>query len=148
MELNTGIQYLKGVGEKRAKLLGKLGISNVGDLLRLFPRQYEDWSTIVSIADAPLGVFCCVKAIPDRKPVGHLVRKGMTIFKTDVTDGESSCRLRYSTTIRRRKTQAGEEFLFFGKYRESVYERDGVPGHRKTRGSPAHSPGLSANRSA
>ena len=34
MDRTTNIQYLKGVGEKSAKLLGKLGIFTVGDLLR------------------------------------------------------------------------------------------------------------------
>ncbi len=38
------IQYLKGVGEKRAKLFAKIGAPTVGDLLRLYPRAYEDWS--------------------------------------------------------------------------------------------------------
>lgn len=127
MKLNTGIQYLKGVGEKRAKLLGKLGISNVGDLLRLFPRQYEDWSSIVSIADAPLGVFCCVKAIPDRKPVGHLVRKGMTIFKTYVTDGESLLQITiFNNKYAAEKLKPGEEFLFFGKISGNLYMKEMV----------------------
>ena len=44
MDRTTNIQYLKGVGEKRAKLLGKLGIFTVGDLLRYYPREYKDWS--------------------------------------------------------------------------------------------------------
>ena len=44
MERTTNIQYLKGVGEKRAKLLNKLGIFTVGDLLRYYPREYTDWS--------------------------------------------------------------------------------------------------------
>lgn len=35
------IQFLKGVGEKRAKLFQKLGAPTVGDLLRLYPRAYE-----------------------------------------------------------------------------------------------------------
>ena len=53
MERTTNIQYLKGVGEKRAKLLNKLGIFTVGDLLRYYPREYTDWSKVISIAAAP-----------------------------------------------------------------------------------------------
>ena len=41
-DLNTGIRYLKGVGEKRAEAFAKLGIFTVGDLLNFFPRDYED----------------------------------------------------------------------------------------------------------
>lgn len=36
------LQYLKGVGPKRAKQLEKLGINNVQDLLLYYPRRYED----------------------------------------------------------------------------------------------------------
>ena len=52
MTLETSIQYLPGVGPKRAELLEKeLGIATVGDLVRLYPFRYIDRSTIVRIAD-------------------------------------------------------------------------------------------------
>lgn len=51
--LNMDIQYLPGVGPKRAELLGKeLGISTVGELLRLYPFRHIDKSSFVRIADA------------------------------------------------------------------------------------------------
>ena len=47
------IQFLPGVGPKRAELLSKeLGVSTVGDLLRLYPFRYIDKTSIVRIADA------------------------------------------------------------------------------------------------
>lgn len=48
--LTTPIQFLKGVGEKRAEELRKIGIETVGDLLEYFPRRYLDRSTILPIA--------------------------------------------------------------------------------------------------
>ena len=51
MNLETSIQYLPGVGPKRAELfLSELGVGTVGDLLRLYPFRYIDRSTIVPIA--------------------------------------------------------------------------------------------------
>ncbi len=51
MEMETAIQYLPGVGPKRAELLqGELGIATVGDLLHLYPFRYIDRSTIQPIA--------------------------------------------------------------------------------------------------
>ena len=47
--LKTPIQFLKGVGEKRAEGLRQVGIETVGDLLEYFPRRYLDRSTILSI---------------------------------------------------------------------------------------------------
>ena len=37
--LSTNIQYLKGVGEKRARLYARLGIATIGDLLEHYPRD-------------------------------------------------------------------------------------------------------------
>ena len=51
--LDMEIQFLPGVGPKRAELLSKeLDVSTVGDLLRLYPFRYIDKTSIVRIADA------------------------------------------------------------------------------------------------
>lgn len=48
----TGIQYLKGIGEKRAKLLAsELGISTFRDLLECYPFRYVDRSKFYRIRD-------------------------------------------------------------------------------------------------
>ena len=39
VSFDTEIQFLKGIGEKRAALLHKLGIDTVGDLLNHYPRD-------------------------------------------------------------------------------------------------------------
>ena len=47
------IQFLPGVGPKRAELLRKeLGVGTVGELLRLYPFRYIDRSSFMRIADA------------------------------------------------------------------------------------------------
>lgn len=46
---NTSIQFLKGIGEKRAQALKKVGIHTVGDLLQYYPRRYLDRSNITPI---------------------------------------------------------------------------------------------------
>jgi len=47
--LNTEIQYLKGVGPKRGKILKNFGIYTVKDLIRNFPRKYLDRTNIQPI---------------------------------------------------------------------------------------------------
>ncbi len=42
--LNENIQYIKGVGPKKAEKMSKLGIETIGDALYYFPRQFEDRS--------------------------------------------------------------------------------------------------------
>ena len=47
------VQFLPGVGPKRAELLRKeLEVSTVGELLRVFPFRYIDRSSFVRVADA------------------------------------------------------------------------------------------------
>ena len=48
----TDIQYLKGVGAKRAEVLKSKGIDTVGALLRFFPRKYLDWTKVTPISAA------------------------------------------------------------------------------------------------
>ncbi|MBU1871666.1 MAG: DEAD/DEAH box helicase [Candidatus Omnitrophica bacterium] len=48
--LYTGIQYLKGVGPKKAKLFNQQGIKTIEDLLYHFPRRYEDRSNLLPIS--------------------------------------------------------------------------------------------------
>ena len=52
MTKDTSIQYLPGVGPKRAQLLeSELGIRTLEDLVHLYPFRYIDRSSIVRIAD-------------------------------------------------------------------------------------------------
>ena len=45
-DLNTDVRYIKGIGEQRAKALGKLGIATLRDLISYFPRAYDDRSAL------------------------------------------------------------------------------------------------------
>ncbi len=55
-ELKPEIQFLKGVGPKRALLLeSELGIKTVSDLIRTYPYKYIDRSTIIPIAGIQTG---------------------------------------------------------------------------------------------
>lgn len=113
---SSNIQYLKGVGEKRAELLAKLGIFTVGDLLRFYPRAYRDLTKIKLISDAVIGEECCIKAVVDRNPVGAMIRKGLTIFKTKVTDGSDVMNITiYNNKFAAKALEQGKEYIFFGK---------------------------------
>ncbi|MCX5700771.1 MAG: ATP-dependent DNA helicase RecG [Candidatus Omnitrophica bacterium] len=58
---DLSIQYLKGIGPKRAKVFTKSGINTVEDLLYYFPRRYEDRTNFVSISKLKLGEIQTVK---------------------------------------------------------------------------------------
>lgn len=125
LKFSSDIQYLKGVGEARAKLFRRLGVADVGSLLRLYPRTYEDWSRVTAISDATPGEQCCIKATVCA-PVTHaLIRKGMTVYKTQATDGECVMKITiFNNRFSAEKLKEGEDYLFFGKLQQNGYARE------------------------
>jgi ATP-dependent DNA helicase RecG len=55
IELETPVQFLKGVGPKISALLARKDIHKVGDVLQWFPRAYEDRKHALRIADLQIG---------------------------------------------------------------------------------------------
>ncbi|MGQ9563191.1 MAG: ATP-dependent DNA helicase RecG [Thermogutta sp.] len=53
--LHQPIQFVKGVGPRRAAILAKLGIETVADALFFFPRSYEDCSDLRNISQLEAG---------------------------------------------------------------------------------------------
>lgn len=113
---SDNIRYLKGVGEKRAALFGKLGIDTVGALLRFYPRSYEDWSLITPIAKARGLGLVCIKARIISEIKENYIRKNMVLYKFNVKDDSAIM----SVTIFNNKyavqnLKLGEEILLYGK---------------------------------
>ena len=83
-ELQSDIQYLPGVGPKRAELLRKeLAVNTVGDLIRVYPFRYIDRSAITKIVDiAPDTAFIQVQAKAIRATL--LGRGGQILFIKDI----------------------------------------------------------------
>ena len=78
------IRYLKGVGEKRAELLKKLGISSGDALLSFYPRAYRDLSEITPLENAHLDDVVCIKGEIVSPVTEHYIRKNMTLYKFSV----------------------------------------------------------------
>ncbi len=113
-DLNTEIQYLKGVGPKRAELLaGELGIRTYGDLISFYPFRYMDRSTILPIASVQ----------PDMAYVqvrGRVVNTTLVPrkrFNALVDDGTGKMSVSYFRGLKwvSEKLKVGSEFIFFGK---------------------------------
>ncbi len=51
LSLDSPVQYIKGIGPKRARYFQKLGVETVRDLLYLVPRRYLDYTSIHRIRD-------------------------------------------------------------------------------------------------
>lgn len=114
---DENIQYLKGVGKKRAELLNKLGVSTFGTLIRFYPAGYTDWSQVYSIKDAPADEICCVRAIISKPVRESFIRKGMTLYKTEAVDNTGKLKITlFNSKFSAQKLSMGEEFVFRGQF--------------------------------
>ena len=110
------IRYLKGVGEKRALLFGKLGIDTVGALLRFYPRSYEDWSVITPIKEARGLESVCIKAEVISEVKENYIRKNMVLYKFKVKDSSGVMSVTvFNNKYAVNKIRIGEEILLYGK---------------------------------
>ena len=130
--LNTDIQFLPGVGPKRAELISKeLGISTVGELLRIYPFRHIDKSTFIRIADArPDMAHIQIKATVLRVDLYGNTSSANAIQTQDnlkfntirrmsawVSDGSGEMEMVFFKGIKwmHGRLKQGEEFIFFGK---------------------------------
>lgn len=62
MVYSTPVKNLRGVGEAKEKALAKLGIRCAGDILRHYPRAYQNRAAVITAAegghDRRTGVAC------------------------------------------------------------------------------------------
>lgn len=116
MKFSDDIKYIKGVGEARAMAFRSLGVSTVGELLRFYPRAYEDWGNITPISQCVIGENVCVKATVMFPPKNQRVRGGMLIAKGTVTDGDDVIAVTFfNNKYIEKMLKSGEEYLFYGK---------------------------------
>lgn len=112
----TDIRYLKGVGEKRAGLLNKLGIFTIEQLFEYYPRDYRDFSQEMLVSDCESGENACIKATLISNVKEHMVRRGMTLYKCDFTDGKTVIHATlFNQKFLAKSLKIYEDYILFGK---------------------------------
>ena len=86
-DLQNSPQYIKGVGPVRLALLERLDIRTVEDLLHFLPRDYQDRTRILPIADLHHGMTATIKGEITACKVRRLkfYRKLLSVVVTDAT---------------------------------------------------------------
>lgn len=84
--LSNSVQYVKGVGPKRASKLRRLNIYTVEDLITFFPRDYEDRRKLSKINYCTEGEKCSLKVQIINKPTILRPRRNLSILKIPVKD--------------------------------------------------------------
>ena len=127
----SDIQYLKGVGPKRALLLGsELGVKSVSDLIRIYPFRYVDRSSVIPIAAVrSTAAMVQIRAVVvsatllDRagsvlEPADGQIRfNAVHRFSVMVADESGMMEMVFFKGIKYlwTKLQPGKVFIFFGK---------------------------------
>ena len=128
MELTDDVKFVKGVGPNRVKLLNKLNIYNLEDLITYYPREYEDRSKPKKIADTENGEECLIEGIvTSRIKEIRTHRKNMIIYKLIVRDDTDSCELVwYNQSYLKKMFRIGETYKFFGRINKRIGQTEMV----------------------
>ena len=135
-DLQTDVRYIKGIGEKKALALHKLGVFTLYDLVSFFPRKYEDRSQYKPIALALDGETVCIQAMVADTPRLTRVRRGLDLVKFKAVDDSGVVDITYfNQSYVKDNLHRGESYVFFGKIEvkgsrrsmvNPVYEKEGT----------------------
>ncbi len=123
-DLNTDVRYIKGIGEAKAKALGKLGIFTLGDLIGWFPRRYEDRRETRPISSLIPGETACVAAIIASEPKVSHIRKGMDLVKVRAVDDTGALDVTFfNQSWLKDQLRVGETYIFYGRAEGSLLRK-------------------------
>ena len=116
LDLTKDVKYVKGVGPNRVKLLNKIGIYNLGDLITYYPRDYEDRSKPRMIQNLVDGEDSLIKAVAVSRVVEIRLKNRMCMYKLVVQDETAKCTIIwFNQSYLKNKFIIGETYYFFGK---------------------------------
>ncbi len=124
MTINDDITYLKGVGEKRAKLFRKLNIATVGDLLAHYPRDYVDFTAPQPISELSLEETAVFSGIVIKKLTPYISHR-YSIFKVIISDNTDNMLLTFfNSKYTFEKLEQGQEYIFQGKIKGTLLAKE------------------------
>jgi len=124
-DIDAPVQYVRGVGPKRAEMFERLGVRTIRDLLYYFPRKYHDRRNLVHIKDAKPGTNAMM--------VGDVLRvnlrrkgRGKGVLTVVVQDETGQIRaVWYNQNYLADRFESGDTLLLWGAVRE--YTGAGIP---------------------
>lgn len=127
MERSDSIMVVKGIGEKTAKLFSKKKIANIDDLLKYYPKAYQEFKDPVCIEEVLLEERVAVLGQICQKPITkNLAKINITVTKIqDCTGSIEVCW--YHMPFLKNFFHIGDTYIFVGevskKYGKLVMEQ-------------------------
>ncbi|MBI1952522.1 MAG: ATP-dependent DNA helicase RecG [Candidatus Omnitrophica bacterium] len=114
VNLETSVQYLKGVGPRRSALFRRLGIKTLRDLLYHFPRRHEDRRSFLPIARLVEGQKSTVRGRVSGSSLFR-AKTGTVILQVVVRDATGVLlALWFNQPYMRRWFKPGQEIILYG----------------------------------
>ena len=115
LDLKKDVKYVKTVGPNRVKLLNKLNIYTLKDLITYYPRDYEDRSKPKNLYECVDGEEVLIEAMATGR-INELRKGRMIISKLIVKDQTGTCYITwFNQGYLKNKFQPGRIYRFFGK---------------------------------
>ena len=116
MDLNQGVEQIKGVGPKTAAILEKAGLHTVRDLLYYLPRGYENYQSATTISRATPGKII-IKGKISQLVTRYGKRRNFTITEGVASDGTGSIRVVwFNQPYRAKAFKPGQDYYLSGEY--------------------------------
>ncbi len=122
--LNDEISKLKGIGDKKAAVYRKMGIHTLRQLVMHLPRSYIDLTRVTEISQSRIGERTLIRAQVLRKRGEQRIRKGLSLFKVEVSDGDVMNLTFYNTKFTVQSLREGESYLFYGQVEGTLLKRE------------------------
>jgi ATP-dependent DNA helicase RecG len=123
LDLNTSVQYVKGVGPRLADVLGAKGIHTVHDLLHYLPFRYEDRLNPRSVEELRAGEMATV--IAEVRNSGLFRTRRMPIFELVAGQGRAKIRcLWFNATYLKDRFKPGQLIALYGKVEQDPRSRE------------------------
>ncbi|MBC7263553.1 MAG: ATP-dependent DNA helicase RecG [Chloroflexi bacterium] len=113
--LDSPVTSIRGVSTAYARRLARLGVRTVGDLVYLFPRRYDDFSALKTIAQLRYGeeatIIATIWEVQNRES-----RRGQVITKALVSDGTATMQVTwFNQPYLAQRLQPGRQIVLSGK---------------------------------
>ncbi|AOT68407.1 ATP-dependent DNA helicase RecG [Geosporobacter ferrireducens] len=120
--LKQPVQYLKGVGPKKQKLLQRLSIFTVEDLIYTFPREYEDRRSVKTVQGLVDGEKTSLYLEVCGKIQEKSIRRKLKIYTLPVKDATGTAQLVfYNTPFIKQVFQPDDKIFVHGKVKIDFY---------------------------
>ena len=115
VDLNKDVKYIKGVGPNRVKLLNKLNIFTLKDLITYYPRTYENRGIAKNIIECRDGEETLICGVACGR-ISEVRLKGKTMQKLIIRDKTGTATITwFNQSYLKNMFEVGKEYKFYGK---------------------------------